>query len=321
MKIHIPNSVWLGNINPFLASFDPSDPDSLDLTVNEKWFSVHPVVLAMIASVGVNVDASRIRCAKLEAKSRYYLQRMGLFHALKIDGGMDDITEHEPAGRFIPLTQIHTADDLSSFVANMIPLLHLPAEHAKTIGYIMSELGRNVIEHARTSEGAFLCAQYYQKSNTIRIGIADTGIGIKEAISQSHSVSTDAEAIRLALTPGITGVTSREGGNDVNAGAGLFFIKSIAQANRDFFILYSGSTLYKLLKRTSSSRLRLFADPFKDRHSLQTDLPYWQGTMVGIDINLDDTKEFILLLDAIHEVYIKAIQERKKARYKKAKFV
>lgn len=137
---------------------------------------------------------------------------------------------------------------------------------------------------------------------------------------QSHSVSTDAEAIRLALTPGITGVTSCEGGNDVNAGAGLFFIKSIAQANRDFFILYSGSTLYKLLKRTSSSRLRLFADPFKDRHSLQTDLPYWQGTMVGIDINLDDTKEFTLLLDAIHEVYIKTIQERKKARFKKARF-
>ncbi|MHB2025452.1 MAG: hypothetical protein ACYCPQ_02255 [Elusimicrobiota bacterium] len=88
--------------------------------------------------------------------------------------------------------------------------------------------------------GALLCAQYYPKSNAIRIGIADTGVGIKSTITRSHRAETDLEAIRLALTPGITGATPREGGTEQNAGAGLFFIKSIASVNRDFFAVYSG---------------------------------------------------------------------------------
>lgn len=320
MKIHIPNSVWLGNINPFLASFDFSDPQSLELSFHNKWFSLHPVVLTILAALGANLEPDNIKCASLEAKSRHYLQRMGLFKMLGIDMGLDDVAEHEPAGRFIPLTQIQSADELSAFVSDMIPLLHLQPEPSRTIGYIMSELGRNVIEHASSQKGAFVCAQYYQKSNTIRIGIADAGVGIKRAISQSHQPRTDLEAIRLALTPGITGVTRKEGGNEINAGAGLFFIKSIAQANRDFFVLYSGEALYKLLRR-SSSRLKLMADPFEDRHSAQEGLPYWQGTVVGIDINLNETKEFTLLLDAIHETFTEAIRERKKAKYKKARFV
>ena len=40
------------------------------------------------------------------------------------------IIEHEEAGRFIPLTQIKTADDLRNAIANLVPLLHAPAEVA-----------------------------------------------------------------------------------------------------------------------------------------------------------------------------------------------
>ena len=56
MKIHIPNSVWLGNIDPFLQGFDPSSPKQLQLTFNKKWMSVHPMVLSMIASLGLKID-------------------------------------------------------------------------------------------------------------------------------------------------------------------------------------------------------------------------------------------------------------------------
>ncbi|MEK7790993.1 MAG: ATP-binding protein [Deltaproteobacteria bacterium] len=202
----------------------------------------------------------------------------------------------------------------------MIPLLHLEPEQAKTIGYIVSELARNVLEHSKAENGAVLCAQYYRKSNSIRIGIADTGVGIKTSINRSYSTKTDLEAIRLALTPGITGTTQREGGTDQNAGAGLFFIKSIASVNRDFFILYSGNSLYKLLRR-SAKRLKLRVDPFHDRHSKKENLPYWQGTIVGIDLTLDQSEAFSRLLDEIRKIYIIAVRERKKARYKRPRFI
>ena len=65
----------------------------------------------------------------------------------------------------------------------------------------------------------------------------------------------------------------------------------------------------------------MHGDPFEDRFSKGEDFPFWSGTAVGIDISLDTTKEFSTLLDLIRETYTKAVKERKKARYKKAKFI
>lgn len=232
------------------------------------------------------------------------------------------ITKHDPSGRFIPITQIKNSEDLTRFITDIIPLLHLKPKHAESIKYIVSELVRNVLEHSRSKNGAILCAQYYKKTNIIRIGIVDTGVGIKKTINYSHPAQTDLKAIQLALTPGITGTTLREGGTERNAGAGLFFIKSIANVNRDYFMIYSGNAMYKLLKSKSVAEgFRLHADPSQDRHSKDENLPFWQGTIVGIDISLDMTKEFSMILDLIGDTYDRAVRERKKARYKKAKFI
>ncbi len=318
MKIHLPNSAFLGNIDPFLHSFDVQNPNILEITANKKWISLHPVVLAMVASLGLTVKPENILIEKLEAKSRHYLERMGLFKLLGLKSDII-ITEHEPAGRFIPLSRINSSEELSHFIVDMVPLLHLKPDQAEPIKYVVSELVRNVFEHSYSKEGAIICAQFYKKSNTIRIGIVDSGIGIKKSIGASYITGSDMEAIKLALTPGITGTTSRIGGTEFNAGAGLFFIKSIAKSARDFFILYSGNAMYKLLK--SGTNPRLYIDPLKDRHSKNENLPYWKGTIVGIDISLGKKQEFSQLLDFVRNAYVKAISEQKKAKYKKAKFI
>jgi len=322
MKIHLPNSAFIGNIDYFIANyFDPSNPDRLEISANKKWVSIHPVVLSMIAALSLIADPKKVRCEPIEAKSGHYLDRMGLFNFLRVNQN-SNISEHESAGRFIPLKQIKNSKELTTFLTDMIPLLHLPQKPAESIRYVVSELVRNVLEHSESRNGAILCAQYFKKSNTIRIGIVDTGVGIKQTINQSHRATTDLEAIRLALTPGITGTTRREGGTEQNAGAGLFFIKSIAYVNRNFFMLYSGNALYKLLMRNpKNKRLVLHADPFRDRYSIKDNLPKWQGTVVGMDISLDATSEFRSLLNLIGETYHEAIKERRKARYKKARFV
>jgi len=311
--------VWLGNIDPFLKGFDPKNPNELKITFNKKWISIHPMVLSMIAALGLKINSSKIKCEKLEAKSKHYLERMKLFNFLRIKSGIT-ITEHEPAGRFVPLTQINDSKSLTKFVAEVTPLLHLEPKHTEPIRYIMSELIRNVLEHSLSKQGGIVCAQYYKKSDTIRIGIADTGIGIWKSINQSYNPKNDLEAIHMALTPGITGTTKKEGGTDLNAGAGLFFIKSIASINNDFFVMYSGKAMYKLLKKTSK-RITLHANPAKDRHSNRNDLPHWQGTVVGIDLSLNTTQEFSLLLQLLNKTLREAIKERKKARYKKPQFI
>jgi anti-sigma regulatory factor (Ser/Thr protein kinase) len=325
MKLNLPNSAFLGNIDAFLKSIDRSDPDILEITSNPKWVSVHPVVLCMVASLGLEVvDKNKVskpvKCRIFTARSKHYFKRMRLFDFLNVDSKID-IIEHEPAGRFIPLTQITHKENLTKFIEDVVPLLHLEPKHAQPIKYIISELVRNVLEHSNSKYGAIVCAQYHLKSNTIRIGIVDTGVGISKTIRKSHFASTDLDAIQLALTPGITGTTSKEGGTDYNAGAGLFFIKSIAKINRDYFIIYSGNTLYKLLKEKGGNKIVLYSDPLIDKHSKKTDLPNWTGTVVGIDINLTATEEFTTLLDTIRDVYVKSVRERKKDKHKKPKFI
>lgn len=164
----------------------------------------------------------------------------------------------------------------------------------------------------------------YKKSNTIRIGICDNGIGIKKSMQRywSSHARTDLDAIKWALVPGISGTTSKEGGTEDNAGAGLFFIKSIAQVARNYFMIYSGLGIYKLLlhdKRIENPRLH--PSPDDDRHSERNNAPYLQGTLAAIDLSLESKFEFTDLLVAIREVYGKAIRERKKKKYKEPKFI
>ena len=53
MKIHLSNSVWIGNIDPFIHSFDTGNDKVLEITSHKKWVSVHPVVLCMIIGLGL----------------------------------------------------------------------------------------------------------------------------------------------------------------------------------------------------------------------------------------------------------------------------
>src|SRR3990170_6088626 len=118
MKVYLPNSAFLGNIDPFIRGFDPSSPERLEISANDKWIAVHPAVISMIAALGLSVEPGKIRCQKFEARSSHYFVRMGLFKLLNIPSDIT-IKEHEPAGRFIPLTQIRTSTELSSFITDM----------------------------------------------------------------------------------------------------------------------------------------------------------------------------------------------------------
>ena len=321
MKVHIPNSAFLGNINSFFSSLDTSQPETLEITSNERWISVHPVVIAMIGALGKSVAPGNITCAPILAKSGYYLKRMGLFEYIGINPEVKEIKEHEATGRFIPLMQIKNSADLDVFLKNLVPLLHLEKEPARVsaIQHIFSELIRNVLEHSDSPNGAVVCAQYFKKTNKIAIGVADTGKGLKTSLRQSYKVQTDTDAIRLALTPGITGTTSKPGGTAQNAGFGLFLIKSIAYVGTDFFTITSGSQLYKLLKRADAKSTKLNGNPFNDKHSI-LEIPEWKGVAVGVDISLDQTDEFASLLDTIYKFYSKEVRGQSKEKFKKAKF-
>jgi len=325
MEIYLPNTAHLGNIDPFLKSIIMTEPTKLKISFHPKWVSVHPVVIALVASLGQTIRENKgeLICAESKALSSNYLIRMGLFNFLGISPPRL-VEEHESAGRFIPLKKINSDAKLKQFLDDLVPLLHLVEhpEQAEAIKYTVSELVRNVFEHANSKHGAIVCAQYFKTSNKVAIGIVDAGVGIQKNIDAVHNAPTDEEAIRLALIPGVTGTTVNAGGTENNAGAGLFIVKSIAQVNRNFFLLYSGNAAFKLKKTPESSRMTLHADPLADRHSSLTKLPYWQGTVVGIDISLDQTQSFASLLAKIRQFYsLEKSKNKLKERMKRPKFI
>lgn len=175
--------------------------------------------------------------------------------------------------------------------------------------YVISEMSHNVFEHAQARNGAYTAISYSKKSNTLRIGVADRGIGLASSLSKTRTVVSDYDAIIQALTPGVTGTTSKEGGTAQNAGAGLFFVKSIAVWLQSHFLVYSGTGMYKLLKR-KQQRIKFYSQPDMDHYSGGNDFPYWQGTAIGIDIPLGIMKNFDEVLVKIRQAYSDAIYQR-----------
>jgi len=311
MRIFLPNSANLQNITTLLPTLQLSEPEILDFSMHPRWVAVHPVVLSMTACLAavVREAGGQITGSSTPVPTLPYLIRMGLFWILGIEPGAA-IVEHEESGRFIPLTQIRNTGELQQAIVNLVPLLHAPPAVADPIKYVFSEMVRNALEHSSSSVGAFVCAQYYRKSKKIAIGIADAGVGVLSSMRTHHPVTDSRNAIRLAMQPGITGTTSRVGGNAFNAGAGLFFTKSIATLSRNRFVLYSGDSMFRLMKTGKYDQPSLYADPINDPHAF-VHWPFWTGTIVGIDLNIEQGVEFAALLNLIRQAYFIDVKTKK----------
>ena len=322
MKIHFSNQDNLRNIRRFVQSLDFSNPKKLSISTHDKWATVHPANLVFAAALALGAGKENSEIVGDIPQSGIYLDRMGLFNFVHTQSPFH-YSQKEPSGRFIPITIIKTADDQSRFIADMVPLLHLSEKNATVVKYVIGELVRNVLEHAQANNGAIVAAQYYKRTNRIGLGICDTGIGLKQSLDTFWKPKTDLEAIYLALTPGITGTTYLEGGTFDNAGAGLFIIKSISKMTRNYFAIYSGNAEYTLLKYPKRLKgfPKLHSSPMKDRHNETDSAPHFAGTLVGVDISLDETDELNVLLTSIGRVHDEAIRERKRIKYQEPKFL
>ena len=315
MKIHLPNSATLANIPAFFKKCDLDGDDEFQFSTHDKWVNVHPLVLAFTAAHALRIKAKRgfFSGEPAKIKSLKYLVRMGLFNYVDIDPETT-VTEHEAAGRFIPITQVKTEPVLSKFIQDLVPLLHADEKIVYPVKYVISELFRNVLEHSRSKIGAVIAAQYYPKKKTLALGIVDTGISVYSTMG-IHKPRRPIDALRLALQPGITGTTKKLGGTEFNAGAGLFFVKSIASLSKNNFVIYSGDALYKL-KINKNAGLNI--DPCDDNHLMEGGLPHFYGTAVGIDIAIKDDQKFNELIELIRDVYSLGVKKKKADSDKKA---
>jgi len=322
--LYIPNSIALRNFDSIFSNntFDFSDKN-VAIGFHSNYVAMHPIGLAFYAALGDFFRLNQIQSKmtiNYKIRSIPYLQRMGLFRVLGYSDPIS-IKEHEESGRFIPLTKIRTSEDLVKLMKNIDPILHTTRENSRVIKHVFSELLRNVLEHSLCPLGGNVCATYNKKKKKISIGVSDAGIGIFESIRRYHKVKNHKEALMLALTPGISGTTPRLGGTGDNAGAGLFFTKCIAQSTRNHFLIYSGDAYFKLNTTPKSKDNIFMTDPRQDFAHIKEKILLFNGTLLGIDIFIEDTAAFNNLMYRIGQAYRLGVKKAKKDYYKRIRFI
>lgn len=321
MKITFSNVDQLKSFNYFLRTNELEDNSKLEIIAETSWLNIHPACIAFAAALAAEVGREKTEILTQNEKAAMYLDRMGLYNYSR-DVCPVLYEKHEEAGRFIPVMQIKTDVEQSRLIADLHPILHLSPEKANTIKYVLGELIRNVIEHSESQNGAFVAVQYVAAKQKLSVGICDTGIGLRASLERFHAPVDDLDAIRLALMPGVSGTTAREGGTGDNAGAGLYIVKSISKITRNYFVIYSGDSAYKLHKYDKRVKFgpRLNENPFADKHTAYDGLPSFGGTLIGLDITLTNTLQFDEILERIKVSYSQAIRDRRKRKYNEVRF-
>lgn len=323
MRIGLPGRAYLSDLERFLAVVREDGSSNLTFAPKQGLFSLHPLVLCMIAALADDCRAhgGTVSIDGVEANSSTrYLQRMGLFDLMGIKVDLP-VVAHDPSGRFIPLTRITNNTELTSFVTDFVPLLHAAPGEADSVKYVLFELVRNVLEHAGAgSRGAIAAAQVTKKGRLL-IGVADSGIGVMASLRRSHVVTSNQAAIELAFQPGITGTTSHFGGNETNGGAGLFFMKAMSTLARHHMVMVTGDSLMKLLTQPSGRTGPTIHSKLSEDRVRWRSLPFsYPGTAVGVDITVEETMAFSQLLKEIGGVYHVSVKKSKRERTR-ARFV
>lgn len=305
----VPTNATLHSARSFLSIskyFNLSETRAT-LTLHPKWMYIEPFALSMIAAWAgwcqahsLDVDVPSI------TRTADYAWRMNLFQYLPVDYHPPR-TEHEEAGRFMPIKNVRNNSEAKAAIADISALLHLTdyPESLAAVQYCISELIRNVLEHSGSTQGAYVSAHNFARANPRRvaIGVADCGMGIASNLSRAHpeAQESDRRALQLALEPGITGAVPGVYGTPDNAGAGLFITRAIAKGTGGYFLIYSGNACYRLRRASVQAQTHLFTDALRDHHDLWTFGNEWQGTVVALEIRMDRIVDFDSYFGLIRE--------------------
>lgn len=164
---------------------------------------------------------------------------------------------HDETGRFVPLQKPRAEHESATVARRVVECFQgLDARIAATLKYAVSEVIDNALQHAGFPEGAIVGAQAYPNmaDRPIDAVVADCGIGIRRHLAQHplyRSLSDDAEALRIALTPNVTGVYRHHAAGErpdpqasENQGIGLSVVNSLARRNAGRLVVWSGRAIY-----------------------------------------------------------------------------
>ena len=206
------------------------------------------------------------KCRAVNYERHGYAAFMGFFKAFGLAFGN---TPGSMAGtdRYIPLTEIVIRDlqveagqgsiDVREVIESKSRQMAavLARDEAgrvhETLSFSLREILRNVVEHAN-ADHIWYGAQYWPEKKVVELAILDQGKGVRRALSRNPhlAIDSDADALRLALMPGVSGIAfegSKQRRKDewANSGYGLFMTSELCQRGGSFMICSGSSALHR----------------------------------------------------------------------------
>ena len=299
--ILLPASVDEGSLERFLLVISQPTDERVDVDFLHVRFFIPGALVALLACihkwVSVQKTVTLVNASKCPAFQ--YLQRFDFFHQCGIP--LDEtFTRRDSTGRFVPIKAIGRGGrvdvgEVSTEIARCVaPELAESWDPEETglfdfVEYSISELATNVIQH---SGGAgFIAAQVNDQSDTVRIGIADCGIGILESFARNGSPHwyagmTDFRAICKAMEPQVScrSHLKTAWGQSINAGVGLTLLKSLATALRGTFCVASYTGFFQSVGTRTRGISWTYEPPF-------------EGTLCAISFPRTRVTQFATMLD------------------------
>lgn len=244
-----------------------------------------------------------------------YLMHMGFFDFIYMPEGKR-IGQARGSIRYLPITRIQRPDvnvldagianwyaaiqDEARRVGGLLAGSYDDSQELRTYTYSIREIIRNVFEHSQADE-CFICGQRWW-SGRVEIAIVDEGVGISKTLGDSHRISFDDEALRLAIRPGISRTNTLSERQNIydNSGFGLYILSHLA-ASFGWFALGSGDA------RLIGYQQQLTAEPSS-----------FQGTFFGMHLQTTPRDFGSVLADIIEageeEARVAGIQTRASGR-------
>lgn len=196
----------------------------------------HLITLALLAK------KHEVDTVQLSDSIRNYATRMHLWDAAGIQN-FDHVQENDCSRSLIPVRAIKTVEDVDgiSKAFEVIADHHYPEGQVNDFGTVISELLDNCYRHAEQSEGLYglSCVQAWRQGNIGQLCIADTGVGIRSALSLNQEYSdrlVNENACRMASELGVSGKLGKG-----HAGYGLALAKGVIDRNGGKLMIVSGN--------------------------------------------------------------------------------
>lgn len=316
MKVVVPPTVRLASVEEVIFSLASVQGDATIEFGDAENIDIHPAAYCALAAQAGRLARLGARMALSEESALPpRVREMGFGEHIGVKDHSRPFLP-DATGRHIPVQLIEDNRGAGRLVTDFVPLLHSDPKTASAVSYVLWELLRNVLEHAGPAGGAYVSADLVD--GRVRLGVADAGVGVPKTIRRFHSAPTDHEALALAFQPGISGTTSRFGGNETNGGAGLFFMRSMCVAAGQSLVMASGSSLMRIEPREYAPES--LTEALSTAATTWIDLPSpFVGTIVGVDLMLVASGEYDDLFKQISGIYQTRVSARRK-QARKARF-